>query len=346
MLETLDKVLMEYTGRGQSTKGTAVFVKNLKVGYTGICSIDAFINLMRPSEIQSAENHGLCSHKERCALCIMRSAILRIMKNKEKKMYVKMQEIQNNMHIFLGPHYCDQCYQPVQDEDHIISHNCPVLKPADIPIKFIVDNFLEQANLTKAFLMDITCEECLHSASPFKEGYFKVEKSIEEKDSQLSVRIEEMLKNIKSYHHRNSPACKSSEIKLENLPNNLLVMMEPKAVTTFEPVLYIGSLSYGYAGQLDFNTGTPSNSFSAISLAVNGRYVEYSGQECTQVNIPNVSKSVLMLYTQTLTLAPTLDFIYKAYSIQFFSNWTKEYYTLNKESLKRRSAEQYATNPE
>ena len=145
-LESLDKLLSQYTGRGKPSKkcksGT------FKTGYSGICSIDSLINLLRSSELKSSENHELCSHRKRCPLCIVRSSILRIEKNNEKKSYVKLTEILNNLDIFLGKEYCGSCCKPLKTISEAKSHSCPLIKPADIALKDVLDNFLKQENLS------------------------------------------------------------------------------------------------------------------------------------------------------------------------------------------------------
>ena len=72
-LESLDQLLSQYTGRGKPFKASKS--GTFKTGYSGICSIDSLINLLRSSELKSSENHELCSHRKRCPLCIVRSSI-------------------------------------------------------------------------------------------------------------------------------------------------------------------------------------------------------------------------------------------------------------------------------
>ena len=197
-LESLDQLLRQYTGRGKPFKGSAG--GTFKTGFSGICSIDSLINLLRSSEIKSSENHELCSHTKRCPLCIVRSSIFRIEKNKDNKSYVKIPEIQKNLDIFLGKEYCRSCYKPLKNESEPKSHSCPLMKPADIALKDVLDNFLKQGNLSQHFVMNLTCQGCLQSISPFSEGYFKVEKNRNEKSSELSFRIDDMLQSIKRHH--------------------------------------------------------------------------------------------------------------------------------------------------
>ena len=224
-LESLNQLLRQYTGRGKPFKGSAS--GTFKTGFSGICSIDSLINLLRSSEIKSSEKHELCSHTKRCPLCIVRSSIFRIEKNKDNKSYVKIPEIQKNLDIFLGKEYCGSCYKPLKNESEPKSHSCPLMKPADIALKDVLDNFLKQENLTQHFVMNLTCQGCLQSISPFSEGYFKVEKNRNEKSSELSFRIDDMLQSIKRYHWEHAPKCNNSRFNMEKMPNNFLIMMEP-----------------------------------------------------------------------------------------------------------------------
>ena len=258
-LESLDKLLSQYTGRGKPSKESKK--GNSKTGYSGICSIDSLVNLLRSSDLKSSENHELCSHRERCPLCIVRSSNSRIEKSNEKKSYVKMPEIQSNLEIFLGKEYCESCCKPLKTEKEVKSHRCPLIKPADLALKDVLDNFLKEENLSQRFVMDLTCQGCLQSISPFSEGYFKVEKKISEKSSELSFQIDEMLRTIKSHHWDSSPKCNKSRINMKKMPNNFLIMMEPKTVSTFESKLSFGTKEFKYAAQVNFNTGIISNHF-------------------------------------------------------------------------------------
>ena len=152
ILETLDTLLQSYKGRGKVAKNTTTV--SLKTGYTGLCSIDGLLNLFRNSELINIE-HNLCDHKLRCALCIVRSALLKIETSMEKKKFVKLPEIEKNLGIFLGKSYCHTCNGPIVQSD---SHTCPLIKPAEISLKNILETFLKQPNVTQSFNMDIVCQ--------------------------------------------------------------------------------------------------------------------------------------------------------------------------------------------
>ena len=109
---------------------------------------------------------------------------------------MKISEVLTNLEIFLGKEYCGSCCKPLKTESEVISHKCPLIKPADISLKDVLDNFLKQENLSQRFVMDLTCQGCLQSISPFSEGYFKVEKKKNEKSSELSFRIDDMIQTI------------------------------------------------------------------------------------------------------------------------------------------------------
>ena len=196
ILEMLDTLLQGYKGRGKVAKDTKTV--SLKTGYTGLCSIDSLLNLFRNSELINIE-HKLCHHKERCALCIVRSALLKIETSREKKKFVKLPEIEKNLQIFLGKSYCQKCYGPIVEKE---SHSCPLIKPAEISLKNILEMFLKEPTVTQSFNMDIVCQKCSLNVNPFSEGYFKVQK-MRSNEGKLSGRIDEMVQYIKKTTERN-----------------------------------------------------------------------------------------------------------------------------------------------
>ena len=161
ILETLDHLLQSYKGRGKVAKNNTTV--SLKTGYTGLCSIDGLLNLFRNSELINID-HNLCDHKLRCALCIVRSALLKIETSMDKKKFVKLPEINTNLGIFLGKSYCHTCYGPIVQSE---SHTCPLIKPAEISLKIILETFLKQPNVPQSFDMDIVCQTCSLNINPF-----------------------------------------------------------------------------------------------------------------------------------------------------------------------------------
>ena len=304
ILETLDTLLQGYKGRGKVNKNTSTV--SLKTGYTGLCSIDGLLNLFRNSELINIE-HKLCDHKARCALCIVRSALLKIETSTEKKKFVKLQEIEKNLKIFLGKSYCHTCYGPIVQS---ASHSCPLIKPAEISLKNILETFLSQPNVTQSFNMDIICKTCSLNINPFSEGYFKVQEMSQDV-GKLSERINEMLHHIQKVHGEKSMKCGGSKITLKNFPRNLLVMMPIKTLKEFQKMLEFGEHKYFYAGHINYNTGLLTNHFTTTSVTKEGGFVEYSGKECKIIQEPNVSKSVLMLYTKKMPVMPTEDLVYR-----------------------------------
>jgi hypothetical protein len=338
ILESLDTLLQSYKGRGKVAKNTTTV--SLKTGYTGLCSIDGLLNLLRNSELKNIE-HNLCNHKLRCALCIVRSALLKIETSKEKKKFVKLPEIEKNLGIFLGKSFCPTCFGPLDQND---SHTCPLIKPAEISLKNILETFLNQPNVTQSFNMDIVCQKCSLNLNPFSEDYFKVKK-MSNNEGKLSGRIDEMVQFIKKSHREKFSECNESKITIKKLPTNLLVMMPTKTLEEFEKMLVFGKHKYFYAGHINYNTGLLTNHFTTISITKDGDFVEYSGKECKVIQEPNVSKAVLMLYTKEITAMPTEDFVYGKTAINFFS--------YNPEERKRKHEREYdaekakaAYNPE
>ena len=312
IMESLDIVLNSYKGRGKASKNENKL--NLKTGSTGFCSIDALLNLFRNSKLKNLEQHALCNHKSKCALCIVRSALLKIETNKEKKRQVKLPEIEKNLEIFLGKLYCSTCYKPLEKNEN---HKCPLIKPAEMGIKHILDTFLKQPNVPNDFGLDITCKKCSINLNPYSEGYLKVMKT-NNHEGKLSIRIKEMISYMQKCHTERAPECKESKVAIKSVPKNFLVMMETKTVTQFEKSFLFGPAKYHYAGHVSYNTGLLSNHFSTTSLTETG-YVEYSERECKEKTDPDILNSVLMLYTQAKTEMPTADLRYKQSAIKFFS---------------------------
>jgi hypothetical protein len=137
---------------------------------------------------------------------------------------------------------------------------------------------------------------------------------------------------------------------MQKMPNNFLIMMEPKTVTNFESTLFYGTKTYKYAAQVNFNSGIISNHFSTTAVIADGTYIEYTGKKCKKLEVPEVSKCVLMLYVQQNSELPPNEFLYNANSNKFFSKYNKKYYDKNSEKIKERMKEQmkkhYDNNPE
>ena len=314
-IETLNQVLGQYKGRGKVSKNT--IDTSLKFGNTGFCSIDALLNLFRKTELTNLQHHKLCDHKLRCSLCIVRSALLKVETSKEKKKQVKLQEIEKNLKIFLGNNYCLKCFTP-NGNGQFGGHNCPLIKPAEISLKVVLDNFLHQPEVPQNFGLKLKCENCYEDLSSFSEGYFKVRKGIC-KNGKLSSGVLGMVNEIQKVHTEKSKGCINSKIKINCMSNNLLVFMEAKSVTHFEKKISIGSDELHYAGQVNYNTGLLSNHFSTTSETQKGTFIEYSGKNSKVVGKPNISKSVLMLYIKERITVPTEDFVYKKTAIKYFS---------------------------
>ena len=327
LFDYLDTSLENYVGRGKPSKPTTG--GKHKTGYTGICSIDSLLNLLRNSIFKNEENHKFCSHVERCALCIVRSAISKIELNKEKKCYVNIPEIIHNLNIFLGESYCVSCYKPFDNQEEKNVHKCPLLKPAEISLKHVLDTFISQENIRRNFTMDIVCTKCNENISPFTEGYFKIKQGNDGNLIKISNQINRMINHIENSHHKISKQCKSGNIKLENFPTNLFIMMEQNSVKEFQEVLSFNGTQYKYGGQIDFEKGLLSNHFSSIIeqddssvLKCSGKQCTYkskTGKKCKDILEPDVSKSVLMLYTLETAKMPSTDLRYKQSAIKFFS---------------------------
>ena len=128
-----------------------------------------------------------------------------------------------------------------------------------------------------------------------------------------------MLHHIQKVHGEKSMNCGGSKITLKNFPRNLLVMMPIKTLKEFQKMIEFGEHKYFYAGHINYNTGLLTNHFSTTSVTKEGNFVEYSGKECKVIKEPNVSKSVLMLYTKKMPVMPTEDFVYRQSAIKYFS---------------------------
>ena len=223
-IKTLDRVLRQYKGRGKVSKNTVD--TSLKFGNTGFCSIDALLNLFRSSELKNVQHHKLCAHKLRCSLCIVRSALLKVETSKEKKKQVKLQEIEKNLKIFLGNNYCLKCFTPNGQSG---GHTCPYIKPAEISLKDVLDNFLHQPEVSQDFGLELTCENCSEDLSAFSEGYFKLRNGIC-KNGKISSGILGMVQEISKGHREKSKGCIDSKIQMNCMSNNLLVFMEAKSI--------------------------------------------------------------------------------------------------------------------
>ena len=309
--EVLNKLLEQYRGRGTVLKNSND--ASLNVGVTGVCSIDSLLNLFRNTDFKAMDNHSKCHHRLKCALCIVRSALIKI--DTLKRKCVKLPEIENNIGIFLGKFYCPSCYLP---NGQAKNHRCPIIKPAEIGLKDILDNFLQQPNVPTNFCLKFQCDTCCEDLTPYDEGYFKMSKQVCQ-DGKLSSGIFETLKEIKKSHVRSSERCINSKVYMRNIPNNFLCLMEPGTVTHFERKISIGSEHLYYTGQVNYKTGVLSDHFSTTLQTTERQFVKYSGKNSKIKEMPNVSKSVLMLYTKERTGIPNKELVYSRSALEYFA---------------------------
>ena len=109
--------------------------------------------------------------------------------------------------------------------------------------------------------------------------------------------------------------------------------MPTKTLQEFEKMLVFGKHKYFYAGHINYNTGLLTNHFTTTAVTKEGNFAEYSGKDSKAIQEPNVSKSVLILYTKEMPAMPTEDFVYRQSAIKYFS--------YNPEERKRKHEREY-----
>ena len=126
------KKLQNYQGNGPKKKTKEIpGCGKVKPAYTAdnLCTIDSIVNMFLCMDyISTIENHTLCHHKERCAKCILRSAICKTRLATGVKKYVSIPEITYNLQIFLGQHFCPKCKERFYCEGDKKKHMTKITK--------------------------------------------------------------------------------------------------------------------------------------------------------------------------------------------------------------------------
>ena len=100
-MKDFERKLASYRGHGPKKKGTETTSVEIKPVFTGKCTIDAILNMLRTTDlIETMTSHTLCHHTLCCIKCILRSAIIKAKLGSGKKKTLQVAEITNNLEIF------------------------------------------------------------------------------------------------------------------------------------------------------------------------------------------------------------------------------------------------------
>ena len=173
--------LQSYCGNGpkqkKRTETTGETALNMKSAFIDICVVDSLVNLFMATNIEKMRTHTFHKdHKERCALCILRSAICRTKLGKGVKKSVFVSEIKHNLNFFLGTSYCADCLQQFNNEEekkeHIEENNHQKKR---ISLKKALDKLLFEINIVEEIHLPVMCTECERDINTSINGYIVVE---------------------------------------------------------------------------------------------------------------------------------------------------------------------------
>ena len=208
-----NKKINKNTKKKTSTTTDPTKNKNLikkKTAFNGICAIDSVINLLRASSfLQFTSKHTKCDHKALCAVCIIRSALLKCEYSRTLKSYVELPEILNNLWIFLGPNYCTKCFLIFTNQEeeaiHRIADDHSVIHSMQ-SLKRVLDNFLSNMSdmdtLIDYFCLDLSCSVCSETMN--KNGYMILGKGMNRSEEVILQTISAMFDTHTHKNHLNA----------------------------------------------------------------------------------------------------------------------------------------------
>ena len=153
-------------------------LNKIKPAFTDICVIDSLINLFMSTNIEKMKTHIFHKdHKERCAICILRSAICKTKLDKGLKKSVSLPEIKYNLNIFLGTYHCVDCLQQFNNKEEEMEHmeeNNHEKK--QLSFKKTLDTLLIEINIVDEIHLAVMCTECERDLNTSKSGYIVLPK--------------------------------------------------------------------------------------------------------------------------------------------------------------------------
>ena len=290
-------LLESYCGNGPKQKKRTettgeTSLNKIKPAYIDICVVDSLINLFMFMNIEKFRTHTFHDHKDRCALCILRSAICRTKLGKGVKNFVFVSEIKHNLNIFLGSNYCADCFLQYNNEEEEKEHmkeNSHQKKR--MSLKKALDKLIFEINIVEEILLPVMCTECERDLNTSINVYIvlpKVEKSI------ATVILEAISEMIDS-HQRNYSQCHNGSYEITKYPDTLVFMMHPNSITVVEERIMIRKEIYELKAQVSYK-----DEHFYTRCKIDGKYYKMDGNECIpKTTAANPKHTMVAVYQKT-----------------------------------------------
>ena len=336
--ELLKKELEDYKGNGKGNGPKKIVKSSLmpKPAYAGaqLCSVSALLNLfVCMSMTFMRTSHPICHHKDRCALCLVRSAISKTILSKGRYSYTEVPEILSNMHIFLGPHHCPKCYECFSTEENKNKHmkSTIIHRKKQISIKMSLDNLIAKANITEELHLPVMCKKCGVDINENENGYIILNERIPLLMS-LEKLLQETINDMMKKHKLKHKSCSNSSyiIKPKDI---LMIFIKKNSLLSIQKNFKLQTSIYELEGQLSHDL---SHSYARIKKGK--KWMKMDEKVCTEKLMPaNPTKTVIAVYKRrgiTDALDNIEKFIYPSASVRYFRESTEEYRNRKKETEK------------
>jgi uncharacterized protein (UPF0179 family) len=200
-------------GMVQKKRGKETTSVDIKPVFTGKCTIDAILNMLRTTDlIETMTSHTLCQHTHYCIKCILRSALCKAKLGSGNKKNVA--EITNNLEMFYN------------EED--VTHDFEEGKPDRVEmlnLKISLDtSMLSKSAFINQLQLPVLCTECHKDMNKNTNGYFIIQNT---NIKDIGEAFEQSISNIIESHHTKSIECEGGSFKYGIFPITLMMMMEP-----------------------------------------------------------------------------------------------------------------------
>ena len=349
--------LSSYKGKG-SKDGTEKISKQVKAAFTGMCSIDSILNLLRVCNfVTNNQSHPKCHHSQKCARCILRSALVRIDTDKSTRTFTRVPEVEHNLQLFVNEYACKICGLEFNSKHEENIHNdSGKHELVSLSLKTCFDNLIFHTGLVQQFNLKLLCSVCLKDLNPNKNGYLILRQKID----LLFQNIQEEFKLIRDEHRSKATGCADAEFRFE-LPNDMIIMMEPNSIKSIPETLNIGSVNFHYKAKVSFDDNSGKHFYSFIKH--DNEHFKLDGRRCFKKDtFDEASKTMMLLYAkqESISTIPHKDktLTYGKEAVAYFRKTKTEkekekerekqrkHYEKNKEGERKRKVEHYENNKE
>ena len=317
-MHNLDNELEYFSGKGkpEKDKSSAQKKTKLKALFTGMCAVDAIINLFRCTGLSHTNNHNLCDQKEKCTYCILRSALCKANVGKGVKKYVEIPEIKNNLQMFFAT-----------EEEKLIHIEG---QKQNISLKKTLDTLLGELKDIEEFDMKLLCTKCKQDINT--KSYFLLPNL----PNDLNAAFGEAMSNQINKHQEKSPDCMNADIYVEKYPNTILMMKSPETLKTINEKFLFKKEIYQLAGQISYRF---DHFYTRIKNEMD--YYKIDGTECIKKNCySNPKYNILIAYRRKQSqdnqnVEDPNKFIYSSNAIAYFRKSTDKYKEQERDKYKK-----------